>query len=238
MSQSPLLWLLPAALLAACRTTEANPPEPSDAEVQEALEAGETWEVLFDGESLSKWRGFRQGDVPEGWAIEDGCIALVGSGGGDLITRDVFASFELTLEWKISPRGNSGILFHVTEDQEQTYFTGPEMQVLDNAVFDGEVDMLHAAGANYALHAPPRDDSRLAGEFNHVRILVDGDHVEHWLNGMLQCQYSLGSEKWRELVAASKFARMPGYGAQRVGHIALQDHGDAVWYRNIRIRRF
>ena len=230
LPRSLLASLAPLALVA-CRSADGDTSKLTPEEVDEG------WEVLFDGRSLEHWRGFKQDAVPEGWTVEEGSIGLTGRGAGDLITREQFESFELAFEWKISPRGNSGVMFHVTEDYDQTYFTGPEMQVIDNAVFDGDLDMLHAAGADYALHAPAADDTRPVGEFNQARILVDGDHVEYWLNGVRQCEFTLWSEDWRARVANSKFGSMPGYGVQRNGHIALQDHGNPVWYRNIRIRR-
>ncbi|MCP3915128.1 MAG: DUF1080 domain-containing protein [bacterium] len=225
------LSLCLALTLSACASSPADVNELSRADVRDG------WELLFDGESLAHWRGFRQEGVPEGWAIEDDAIALIGAGAGDLITHEEFSSFELVLQWRIAPRANSGIMFHVSEEFDATYFSGPEMQVLDNAVFDGDVNPVHMAGANYALHAPENDDTRPVGEWNDARIVVDGAHVEHWLNGVQQCSYELWSDDWKALVEASKFKQWPGYGMQRGGHIALQDHGNRVWYRGIRIKR-
>ena len=111
--------------------------------------------------SLDNWRGYKKEGVPENWVQQDGAIYLTGGGGGDLITREQYASFDLSLEWKISPKGNSGIMYHVSEGEGPTYFTGPEMQVLDNAVANG--DLLHSAGADYALHAPAADNSLPVG---------------------------------------------------------------------------
>ncbi len=181
--------------------------------------------------SLDNWRGYKKEGVPENWVQQDGAIYLTGGGGGDLITREQYASFDLTLEWKISPKGNSGIMYHVTEGDGPTYFTGPEMQVLDNAVANG--DLLHSAGADYALHAPAADNSLPVGEWNLPRILVDGPHVTYWLNGVQQCSYELWSEDWTARVAASKFAQWPGFGMNKSGHIALQDHGNPMRFRNI-----
>ncbi len=185
--------------------------------------------------ALENWRGYKQDAVPEQWVMDDGALYLTGGGAGDLITREQYGSFELSLEWKISPKGNSGIMYHVSEGDGPTYFTGPEMQVLDNAVAGG--DLLHSAGADYALHAPAADNSLAVGEWNAARIVVDGAHVEYWLNGVQQCAYELWSEDWTARVAASKFAQWPGFGMNKTGHIALQDHGNPVWYRGIRIRR-
>lgn len=200
------------------------------------------WTDLFTGDPAqleANFKGFQQDTVPAGWAVEDGAIALVQSGAGDLVTREEFESFDLALEWKISPRGNSGIMFHVSEDPqyEQTYFTGPEMQVLDNATFDGEVNMRYAAGANYDLQAPPADFSKPVGEWNRARIMAYQGKVRYWLNDQICCTFELDSPEWKALVGASKFASMPGFAVQGRGKIALQDHGNPVWYRNIKIRR-
>ncbi len=170
--------------------------------------------------------------------MRDGTIVFTpGEGsGGDLITVDRFSSFELELEWMVEEGGNSGIFFRVTEDHAYPWESGPEMQVLDNARHVDGQSPLTSAGSNYALHGPPEDVSHPPGEWNAVRILVDGDHVEHWLNGVKVVQYTLGSPAWEALVRASKFNEMPDYGRAPTGHIGLQDHGDPVRFRNIRIR--
>jgi hypothetical protein len=188
-----------------------------------------------DISSLDHWRGYKKDAVPETWVQdEEGAIHLTKGGGGDIITREQYGSFELELEWKISPRGNSGIMYHVAETDGPSYMTGPEMQVLDNAVAGG--DLLHSAGADYALYAPEADNSKPVGEWNQVRMLVDDGHVEYWLNGVQQCSYELWSEEWKARVAGSKFAKWSEFGMHETGHVALQDHGNPVWYRNIRIR--
>ena len=187
-----------------------------------------------DISSLDNWRGYKIDSVPEQWVIDDGAIHLTGGGAGDLITREQYESFDLKMEWKISPKGNSGVMYHVSETDGPTYFTGPEMQVLDNAVAGG--DLLHSAGADYALHAPEADNTKPVGEWNESRILVDGAQVTYWLNGVQQCSYELWGEDWTARVAASKFKQWPGFGMNKTGHIALQDHGNPVWFRNIKIR--
>ncbi len=199
----------------------------------ETLEEAQNWIAL---DSAEHWRGYKQEGVPDAWVIEDGVLHKAGKGGGDLITREQFESFELELEWKIAPGGNSGIMYHVSEGDGPTYVTGPEMQILDNATFDGNVDLLHAAGADYGLHAPTSDDSRPAGEWNTVRILVAGPHVEYWMNGVQQCSYELWSDDWNARVAGSKFGKWKGFGMNTTGHIALQEHGAEVWFRGVRIR--
>jgi hypothetical protein len=152
------------------------------------------------------------------------------------MTVEQFANFELRLEWMVAPGGNSGIFYRVTEDSNQTYKTGPEMQVLDDARHADGQSRLTSAGACYGLYPAPAGVVRPAGEWNQVRIVVNGPHVEHWLNGQKVVEYELGSPDWRERVSRSKFRDWPGFGEARRGHIALQDHGDRVAYRNIRIR--
>ena len=196
------------------------------------------WDSLLGSDPSSHWRGYRRSDLPSGWQMMDGALTRVGPG-GDIITRDTYDNFELTLEWKISPGGNSGIFFHVVEDStlSAVYLTGPEMQVLDNSRHaDGKTPNTSAA-SNFALHAPARDATRPVGEWNQARLLVNGSHVEHWLNGEKLVEYELWSDDWKQRVQASKFKAWPRYGMARAGHIALQDHGDWVAFRNIRIRR-
>jgi hypothetical protein len=167
--------------------------------------------------------------------VVDGALTRAGDG-GDLITEEQFENFELALEWKVARGANSGIMFRVTEDAEATYHTGPEVQVLDDAAHRDGLSRLTAAGANYALHPAAEGVVRAAGEWNAVRLVVNGAHVEHWLNGVKVVEYDLWTPAWDSLVQASKFAEWPGYGRARKGHIALQDHGDSVAYRNIGIR--
>ena len=192
------------------------------------------WKPLFDGEALAGWRGFQQDEAPAAWRVEDGMLTLDGSG-GDLITERQYENFDLELEWKISPGGNSGIFYGVEESAATVWQSGPEMQVLDNAGYPG-LDVRNHAGANYALHACTVDATRPVGEWNEVRIEVHGRDVRHWLNGELVVEFERWTDEWEALVAASKFVEFPSYGRAKRGHIALQDHGNRVWYRNLRIR--
>jgi len=215
----------------------AGPGSGDQANAQEGAvtpEQGE-WRVLFDGETLTGWRTYQRDDVRDGWAVVDGYLTLVGAG-GDIITEDQFANFELELEWNISPGGNSGIFFRATEETDRIYETAPEMQVLDDARHANGTDPLTSAGANFGLYAAPEGIVKPAGEWNAVRIVVDGARVEHWLNGEKVVEYELWSRDWEAKIANSKFVEWPGYGRASRGHIGLQDHGDWVAYRNIRIR--
>lgn len=193
------------------------------------------WRSLFDGRSLGGWRGFTSDTPPAGWVAVDGTLMRQGSG-GDLVTVEEFGDFELRLQWKIAEGGNSGIFFHVTSSGSQVWESGPEMQILDNARHVDGKNPLTSAGANYGLHAPVRDATRPVGEWNDVVLLVSGARVEHWLNGVKVVEYELWSPAWESLVKASKFVTMPAYGRAKRGRIALQDHGDPVWFRDIRIR--
>ena len=210
-------------------------PRDNDLSPREQLDG---WTILFDGKDASlHWRGFKKDHLPEQWETTEGELVFTGKGGGDIITREQYDDFDLHLEWMVQPKGNSGIFFNVAEDGGAVWATGPEMQILDNARHADGRNALTSAGANYALHAPPFDASLPSGHWNCARIRVQGNHVQHWLNGVKTADYHLRSPEWNAAVADSKFAAMPRYGKESSGHIALQDHGDRVAFRNIRIRR-
>jgi len=225
--------LLPAARAAAALavTTAAL----LGATVMHAAQSPGGWRPLFDGRSLAGWRGFKTTTPPAGWQAVDGALTRTGPG-GDLMTVEEFGDFELELEWKVGPAGNSGIMFRVATTAERPWETGPEMQVLDNATHADGRNPLTSAGSNYAVHAPVKDVTRPVGEWNAVRLVVRGAHVEHWMNGVKLLEYELWSPDWEARVKASKFGSMPGYGRAKRGHLVLQDHGDVVAFRNLRIR--
>lgn len=193
------------------------------------------WRLLFDGRTAHDWRGFKQAGMPDGWKTVDGALTRVAAG-GDIITRDQFANFELALEWRVASGGNSGVMYRVTEQADASYETGPEMQFLDDARHPDGKSRLTSAGAVYGLYPSPEGAVKPAGQWNAARIVVQGSHVEHWLNGVKTADYELLSPDWEARVAASKFNQWPGYGRAARGHIALQDHGDLVSFRNIKIR--
>ncbi|MEM7167349.1 MAG: family 16 glycoside hydrolase [Planctomycetota bacterium] len=195
------------------------------------------WQLLFDGTQTSQWRGYKQADFPSrGWHAEDGCLKHdAGGGGGDIITRERYDNFDFQCEWRIAPAGNSGIMILVNEGDGPTYTTGPEMQVYDD--YHWQPNAKTASGSLYDLVPCDRDVSRPAGEWNHVRIKLHNRRLEQWFNGVRVVAVELHSKRWEQLVAASKFATMPNFAKKLDGHIALQDHGDEVWYRNLKIRR-
>jgi hypothetical protein len=233
-----------AALLVTTATvlscSNANPSRPDDLDepgpnTLTAAERAGGWRLLFDGSTTSGWRGFRRAGMPDGWQVVDGALTRVG-GGGDVITVDQFASFELALQWQIAPAGNSGIMFRVSEAADAPFLTGPEMQVLDNAGHPDGAHALTSAGACYALYAPSADVVRPPGAWNEVLLRVTGSRVEHWLNGVKIVEYEIGSADWTARVLSSPFRDSPTYGRESRGHIALQDHGDRVAFRGIKVR--
>jgi 3-keto-disaccharide hydrolase len=226
-----VVCLASAVLCGACASTSSSASSVSSVSSGSAME----WRPLFDGTDLAGWRGYRSATPPSGWHVVDGTLVRQGPG-GDIITADTFANFELALEWKIAPGGNSGIMYRVTEDAQAPYETGPEMQVLDDERHADGRSRLTAAGSLYALYPAPAGVVKPAGAWNAARIVVNGNHVEHWLNGTKTVDAEIGSDDWNQRVASSKFRRWPGFGKAKRGHIALQDHGDWVAYRNIQIR--
>jgi alpha-3'-ketoglucosidase len=193
------------------------------------------WRLLFDGQTTVGWRGFRQDALPDGWQVVDGALTRVAFG-GDIVTVDQFRDFELKVDWKVGPGGNSGIFYRASEESSRIFESAPEMQVLDDERHRDGQSALTSAGANYGLYGAPRGVVRPAGEWNEAKILVRGNQVEHWLNGRKVVEYELGSPEWSKLVKNSKFVEWPEYGTAEVGHIGLQDHGDRVSFRNIMIR--
>ena len=200
-----------------------------------AAERAAGWQLLFDGNSLEGWRGYNSEFMPTGGSVENGMLTRTGPG-GDIITEQQFGDFELYLEWLVGPGGNSGVLFRAVEGQEEVYHGAPEMQILDDAGHPDGRSPLTSAGSNYGLHGAPHGIVKSAGEWNSSRIVVVNNQVEHWLNGDKVVEYELGSADWLRRVANSKFAQWPEYGRASRGHIGIQDHGDRVSFRNLKVR--
>lgn len=202
------------------------------------------WKLLFDGKTTDGWRGYKMDKMPPGWKVIDGALVRVkggeggkGAGGGDdIVTRGQFGNFELKLQWKIVAGGNSGILYRVTENAVTSWHVAPEMQVLDNARWPNR-DKRQLAGALYDLYAPVKDVTKPVGQWNQVRIVANGNHVEHWLNGVKLLEYERGSDDWNRRVAGSKFKNLTNFAKADKGHICLQDHSDRIEYRDIKIRQ-
>lgn len=220
-------------------------------------ERADGWVLLFDGRTLAGWRGIGQEGIPAGhWIVEDGVIKKVPGGevprqadgqptqGGDLMTVRTFGDFEFRLEWRIGPAGNSGIKYNVSEKMSMDVppaqaAIGFEYQILDDGGHpDALVGPNRTTAALYDLIPPQSKNLRPVGEFNEARIVLRGGHGEHWLNGQKVLEFDLGTPGMEALVAASKYRDIPGFAEKRRGHIVLQDHGDAVWFRNIRIKEY
>jgi len=206
-------------------------------------EKKEGWKLLFDGQTTAGWRNYNSEKTGPGWKVADGLLYLDAANksqpsGGDIITNGEFENFELSLDWKIEPCGNSGIIFNVVEDPKYkyTFLTGPEMQILDNACHpDAKIDK-HRAGNLYDLIESKTVVVHPGGEWNQARIISNKGHLELWLNDNKQVETEMFTLEWEAMIKASKFKDMPAFGKARKGHIALQEHGHQVWFRNIKIR--
>jgi hypothetical protein len=198
------------------------------------------WKLLFDGQSLNGWK-FYKNKPNDSWEVIDGTLHCKPfadekeNNRADIMTIDQYENFELAFDWKIGEQGNSGVMFRVIEEYDQPYLSGPEYQVMDmNA--PGDVKDVHKTGANYDMHAAVAAVPNPTGEWNESRLLVNGNHVEHWLNGVKVSEYELNSDDWKKRKEASKWKDAAGYGASKKGHIDFQDHNQEAWFRNIKIK--
>lgn len=239
------------SILAACTGKKESPAATTPAVPDIVLpslsdqQKADGWKLLFDGKSLEGWRIFKNWKNNT-WEVKDGMLHCKplneqakgdGDERSDIMTNDEFGNFEFTCEWKISHAGNSGIIYRVTEEYEQPYFTGPEYQVIDDEGYQPKQSDVHLSGANYDMMAPSVKAAKPAGEWNETKIVVNGKNVEHWLNGQKVVAYELGSADWQKRKDGSKWKDKKGYGMAAQGHIDLQDHGDEVWYRNLMIKK-
>ena len=203
------------------------------------------WELLFDGKSLAGWHGYN-GQPVTAWAVEDCALKTVGTEGNygsdkraDLVTDRQFTNFEVSVDWKATKGGNSGIMYAVVEDEkyDAPWKTGPEYQLIDDVGFPEKIEPWQKAGADYAMHLP-NAEKKLApvGEWNTSRIVVNGTHVEHWLNGKKILEFERWTPEWKKLRDSGKWKDAPDYGLAKTGRIALQDHGSVFWFRNVKIR--
>ena len=224
---------LPALLLMAAL------PFPGSTSDTKGKAAG--WKDLFDGKTTKGWHSYGKTQADAQWEVKDGALHLDKSkgGSGDLVTEGVYGNFDLKLEWKISPKGNSGILFYVQENPskyEEAYYTGPEMQVLDNDGHpDGKIHK-HRAGDLYDLVPCSKETVKPVGQWNEVEIISNNGSLKLFLNGVNVVSTTLWDDAWKKLVAGSKFKQWPDFGTFKSGKIDLQDHGNEVWYRNIKIK--
>lgn len=236
--------MLLAVLFAACNSQSGKTDEPA----MNNTNTDSGWISLFDGQSLKGWHNYGKTSVGEAWKVEDGNLFLDTTkkegwqikSGGDIVTDEEYENFHLKLEWKIAPDGNSGIIFYIHEDTalyQYGWQTGPEMQVLDNNGHPDAKIHKHRAGDLYDLIASSTETVKPAGEWNAVEIIARDGKLDFFLNGSNVVSTTLWDDAWKQLVAGSKFKQWPGFGTYKKGHISLQDHGNSVWYRNIKIKR-
>ena len=234
-----LITLAAFVVIACACTAQSQPPQPPPSSSSQTsltdAESAAGWRLLCDGKTTAGWRNYGKKEISDGWVVQDGALTRVGAG-GDIITSDEFKNFELSIDWKIEPGGNSGIFYRASEDSDAIYWNAVEMQVLDDAKHPDGRSPLTSAGAAYDLYPAPPGHVHPGGEWNTARLIVNGNHVEHWLNGVKLLEYDFGSRDWDSKVAGSKFAPHPRFGKNASGHIGLQDHGNVVAYRNIKIR--
>jgi len=229
---------LATMVIAGCSSTGRTDSAGGDTTVTAAGRsvADTAWKPLFDGTSTAGWRGYKQQTLPQGWAIV-GDTLVKSKGTNDIITRDQFGNFELTFDWKLTPGGNAGLFYRGTEEYDHIYWSAPEYQLLDDAKHADGRDRLTSAGADYAIYPSPAGHVHPGGQWNSSRLVVNGAHVEHWLNGTKLLEYELWSPDWEAKVKASKFAAYPNYGRARRGYLGIQgDHDGTLMLRNIRIR--
>lgn len=203
-----------------------------------AKEKKEGWKLLFDGTTMTGWRSY-QNKQTDNWDVKNGELYCKEEGvtkRADLITADNFENYELQIDWKISPKKNSGIIYMVTEGNGATYESGPEYQLIDDIGYPGKLSDKQLSGSNYDMNAPSAKVAKPAGEFNHTKIVINKGHVEHWLNGTKVVEYQLWSPEWEQTKANSKWKDVKPYGMSKAGHIALQDHGGGVAFKNIKIK--
>ena len=230
--------LFPFRLACLCATVIAGslPSHGADNELTPA-EKSAGWTLLFDGQDLNGWRSFKKTGPPaKGWVVEDQCLHhLPKGGGGDIISDKEFDDFDIEWDWKVAPGANSGLKYFITETRNSAI--GHEYQLIDDNLHEDALRGPKWQTASFYDVLPPTNRVLNAvGTFNHSRVLVRGNHVEHWLNGRLVLSYELGSPEVLDAVAHSKFKKVAGFGTKIKSHILLQDHGDEIWFKNIKLR--
>lgn len=213
-------------------------PQSGDPNTLAPSESRAGFKLMFDGKSFTGWHGWKQASVPKGWEVRDGAMWKdpdVFS--GDILSNEKYTDFELRFEWKVAPGANSGVFYRVDEAHRSVAASGAEYQILDDEKHADGKNPLTCAASAYAIYARSKAATNPVGQWNHGRIISRSGRIEHWLNGWKVVEYRFGSDDWRQRVGASKFNTVPTYGASPTGSIALQDHGDEVAYRSLRIKR-
>ncbi len=222
-------------------TTQSSTAIVSDAPVLTEQQKADGWKLLFDGKTMEGWRTFK-GKENNTWEVIEGTLHCKPFVDGqtekraDIMTIDQYENFELMFDWKISAQGNSGLIYHASEEFDEPYASGPEYQVIDDIGYPGDLTPIQFSGACYGMYAPSAKTVKPVGEWNESKLLVNNNHVEHWLNGTKVVEYELQSADWKKLVANGKWKDFPNYGLTKKGHIDLQDHSNEVWFKNILIK--
>ncbi|MFZ1751751.1 MAG: DUF1080 domain-containing protein [Saprospiraceae bacterium] len=238
-----IIWGLSFTSIFCCKTPSAENKEPVliDDNTLSEQEQNAGWKLLFDGKTLDGWRTY-QSKPADAWGVKDGEIYCKGSESdksdlrADLVTIDQYENYELSVDWKISPQGNSGIMYHVNEEYNAAYLSGPEYQLIDDAGFPEPLKDWQKTASDYAMYPATSRPTKPIGEFNTSKIVVNGAHREYWLNGKKVLEFEAWSPDWEQRKANGKWKDEPGYGQSKKGHICLQDHGGGVWFKNIKLK--
>lgn len=232
--------ILPFALVFLVISTGFNYIHPLNKLTPKEKKAG--WKLLFDGKTLNGWRTY-QNKKSDSWSVKNGTIYCKGSTNdksdlrADLITKEQFDNFDLSVDWKISPEGNSGIIYLFNENEKAAYLTGPEYQIIDDKGFPQKLEDWQMTAANYAMDPAIGAVTKPVGEWNNTRIVVKDGRVQHWINGKKVVDTKMWTPEWQKKKDEGKWKDAPKYGTVKKGHIAFQDHGSEAWFRNVKIRK-
>jgi hypothetical protein len=232
------LMLFSVTILSSALLGAFEPPQGKDNTLT-ADEKKAGWSLLFNGRNTEGWRAYNTRPF-NSWEVLNGqlyCKEKDVKQRADLITVDQYDNFELALDWKVDKGANSGIIYRVVETSGPSYETGPEYQLIDDEGYPQKLEAWQKSGSDYAMYPPSELAAKPAGEYNHTTIIVKGPHVEHWLNGKKVVDYELWTPAWQELKEKGKWSAAKAYGMAKKGHIALQDHGGGIWFKNIKLRK-
>ena len=234
--QSTLIVLLACMVSFSCTSQQQKENMLTDKEKKEG------WQLLFDGSTMNGWRTY-QNKASNSWEVMNGEIHCKGSETdksdkrADLIATGQYDNFELSVDWKISKGGNSGIMYHVTEAYDAPYLSGPEYQLIDDEGFSQKLEDWQKTGADYAMYTASSRPTKPVGEYNNSKIVFNNGHVEHWLNGVKVLEFEAWSADWNDRKSKGKWKDEAGYGMAKTGFICLQDHGSEAWFRNVKIKK-
>ncbi len=199
-------------------------------------EKGDGWKLLFDGKSMDQWKNFKKDGINPKWIIKDGAMTLTSRGGGDIMTKKIYKNFDFKLDWKIAEKGNSGIFILADEKGRAIYSHAPEVQILDNERHPDRKKTSRRSGSLYDMITAPAESQKPAGEWNSVRIQLNNSQLKVWQNGIVTIDIKINGDKWKELLAKSKFKNWKGFALGESGALGLQDHGDVVSFKNLKIK--